>query len=156
MRSRRPPRHRLRPGQFPGACAQRSQVVKAKRILRRCSARVRELVAAAAHAFPGGEEFSLEDLAAKINTDPGIQALTPEIRRHPKALTNLVGALVSWRRNLSRPEKGIGQVLLERVDDGETPARYRAVAAILPALAELNRPPAPANAEGIAPVGSGQ
>ena len=139
-----------------GTTPQRTQVLKAKRVLKRCSARVRELIDAAAHAFPAGEEFSLGDLAAKIANDPGLQARTTAIRRHPKAQTHLVGALTSWRRNLSRPEKAVGQVLLERVDAGESPARYRVVTAAVAALAELDRPTLPADPEETAPVDHGQ
>jgi hypothetical protein len=123
----------------------RLQVVNAKKVLRRCSSRVQELVAAAAAAFPPVAEFSLEELADKIRTDPNVQALTPTLRAHPKATTDLVGAMVSWRRNLSRPEKRIGSILLERVDGGESPARYCVAAGVPQALHELANPMTPTN-----------
>jgi hypothetical protein len=121
----------------------RAEVVNDKKVLRRCSTNILELVAAAAAAYPPPAEFTLEELAVKIRTVPDITSLTSTLRAHPKAATDLVGAMVSWRRNLSRPEKRIGQVLLERVDSGESPARYRVAAGVPRALHELANPPSP-------------
>jgi|GEM_PF-4011847 len=133
--------------QSPAPRATRAQILNAKRVIRRCSPRLRELVAAAASAYPPAAEFTLDDLADKITNEPNVRALTAALRAHPKAATDLVGALVSWRRNLSRPEKRIGMILFERVDEGESPARYRVAAAVPQALMELANPHRPTNPE---------
>ncbi len=110
---------------------------KEKKVIGACSPRVKEFIIAADLSFPGGADFTMPDLAEKIQSSPDIQAVTTHLRKHPKAKANLAQALVAWRRNLARPEKRLGVTLFESIDDESSPKRYRVNPLVSQALAEL-------------------